>query len=67
MLDTDTRRRIDTARDILVGIENLTGDFTVADLERLCPGVSRDHLRRLLKEIKAAGQVSCIGRGPGAK
>jgi len=25
------------------------------------------HLRRLLKEMKAAGQVSCIGRGPGAK
>jgi hypothetical protein len=48
-------------------IENLTGNFTVADLERLCPGVSRDHLRRLLKEMKAAGPVSCIGRGPGAK
>jgi Fic family protein len=48
-------------------LENISGDFTVTDLERLCPGVSRDHLRRLLKEMKAAGRVACIGRGPGAK
>ena len=33
----------------------------------LCPGISRDHLRRLLKEMKATGQIICIGRGPGAK
>jgi Fic family protein len=48
-------------------MENLSGDFTVTDLERLCPGISRDHLRRLLKEMKAAGQLLCLGRGPGAK
>ena len=48
-------------------IENLVGDFTVSELERLCPGTSRDHLRRLLKEMKAAGLVTCLGRGPGAK
>jgi Fic family protein len=48
-------------------MENITGDFTVTDLERLCPGISRDHLRRLLKEMKAAGQITCLGLGPGAK
>jgi hypothetical protein len=48
-------------------IENLTGDFIVTELERLCPGSSRDHLRRLLKEMKANGLIACLGRGPGAK
>jgi Fic family protein len=48
-------------------LEHLTGDFSVAELECRCPGISRDHLRRLLKEMKAAGQVTCLGRGPGAK
>lgn len=48
-------------------LENIVGDFTVSELVRFCPGISRDHLRRLLKEMKAAGQVTCLGRGPGAK
>lgn len=48
-------------------LENITGEFTVTDLERLCPGISRDHLRRLLKEMKTAGLVTCLGLGPGAK
>lgn len=48
-------------------MENISGDFTVTDLERLCPGISRDHLRRLLKKMKAAGQITCLGLGPGAK
>lgn len=48
-------------------IENLTGEFGITDLERLCPGVSRDMIRLLLRDLKAAGQVECLGRGPGAK
>jgi hypothetical protein len=45
----------------------ISRDFTVTDLERLCPGISRDHLRRRLKEMRSAGLIVCIGRGPGAK
>ncbi|MBU6401881.1 MAG: Fic family protein [Verrucomicrobia bacterium] len=48
-------------------IENLTGEFGITDLERLCPGVSRDMIRLLLRDLKAAGRVECLGRGPGAK
>ena len=42
------------------------GDFTLAELERTCPGVSRDMVRRVLRELKKAGKVACLGRGPGA-
>ncbi len=46
---------------------NLTSPFSVADVERACPGVSLDHIRRILKQLKAKGQVESLGRGPGAK
>ena len=37
----------------------------LADLERACPGVSRDMIRRVLNTQKGQS-VDCIGRGPGA-
>ena len=48
-------------------IETVSGLFGIADVERLCPGVSRDMIRLLLRELKAAGRIECLGRGPGAK
>jgi Fic family protein len=47
-------------------INSFAGDFTLADLERACPGVSRDMVRRVLRDLQKAGQVECLGRGPGA-
>jgi len=41
-------------------------DFTVADIERKCPAVSRDMIRTVLKTMQKEGTVVCIGRGPGA-
>jgi hypothetical protein len=40
--------------------------FSVRDLERACPGVSRDMVRRVLRDLQARGDVECLGRGPGA-
>ena len=48
-------------------IETISGEFGITDLERLCPGVSRDMIRLLLRELKARGLIECLGRGPGAK
>lgn len=48
-------------------IDKASGPFAITDLERLCPGVSRDMIRRLLKDLKALGRVECLGRGPGAQ
>jgi Fic family protein len=41
--------------------------FTINDLERACPGVSRDMVRRVLRQLKGAGRVEPLGRGPGAQ
>ncbi len=44
-----------------------TGSFTLADLERACPGVSRDMIRKVLKTLRRRGRLSCTGRGPAAR
>jgi len=47
-------------------VEAMTGAFTVSDLERACPGVSRDMVRRVLRNLKETGKIESLGRGPGA-
>lgn len=41
-------------------------EFTLADLERACPHVSRDMIRRVLRNLQAEGKAECLGRGPAA-
>ena len=52
---------------VISAIEQFAGEFSVAQLELRCPGVSRDMVRRVLREQQAAGKVECQGRGPVAK
>lgn len=48
-------------------IETISGVFSITDVERLCPGVSRDMIRLVLRDLKTVGRIECLGRGPGAK
>jgi Fic family protein len=48
-------------------IDAAIGAFTFAEVERACPGVSRDMVRRVLRELQKAQKVVCLGRGPGAR
>jgi Fic family protein len=50
---------------VLEAIGKMSGTFSLAYLERACPGVSRDMIRRVLNSQKGQS-VECIGRGPGA-
>jgi Fic family protein len=43
------------------------GSFRVRDIERACPGVGHDWIRTVLAEMKRAGEVQCMGRGPAAR
>ena len=47
-------------------VSDFSSEFSVSDLERACPGVSRDMVRRVLRDLQARGDVECLGRGPGA-
>jgi Fic family protein len=51
---------------IEVAVNSFPGEFTLSDLEKSCPGVSRDMIRRVLGNLQKAGKVKSYGRGPGA-
>ena len=41
--------------------------FRITDLQRACPGVSLDWIRQVLKTLREAEQVECLGRGQNAQ
>ena len=47
-------------------VAEFPGTFTLADIERAAPGVSRDTIRQVLRRLQKEGAVECLGRGPGA-
>jgi Fic family protein len=51
---------------IQAAIEGFLGKFTRSELERACPGVSRDMVRQVLKTLQKEGKLKCLGKGPGA-
>jgi Fic family protein len=60
-------------RDLVqAGIDRLVqkmgaNGFAISELEQVCPGVSRDMVRTVLREQQKLGQLECQGRGPAAK
>jgi DNA-binding HxlR family transcriptional regulator len=52
---------------ILRAIEAAVASFSLAEIEAACPGVSRDMVRKVLKDLQAQGAIECKGRGPGAR
>jgi hypothetical protein len=47
-------------------VEAFPADLGLADLDRACPGVGRNMVRRVLRDLQKAGKVVCLERGPGA-
>lgn len=52
---------------VLTAIREQAGEFRLADIEQVCPGVGREWIRSLLTELKAAGEATCQGKGPAAR
>ncbi|MFH0823700.1 MAG: Fic family protein [Pseudomonadota bacterium] len=51
---------------IEAAVNAMSGEFTLNQLEHVCPGVSRDMIRRVLRGLQKTREVECLGRGPGA-
>lgn len=51
---------------VLDAIRSLPDGFRIADLERLCPNVTRDMLRVVINKLKKKGELRCEEAGPGA-
>lgn len=52
---------------ILKAIQSYEKPFSLVELEQTCPGVSRDMIRKVLRNLKDNNLVENLGRGPGAK
>ena len=43
------------------------GQFSISDIERECPAVSRDMIKIIFRELKKAKKIKCLGKGKSAK
>ncbi len=48
---------------VIAAVENAPKRFSVADLQKACPQVSLDMIRRVLKDMQGTGRIRCIVRG----
>lgn len=52
---------------VAYALENLQSPFGIADVERLCPNVSREMVRVVLNRWREEGRLEVLGRGRDAK
>ncbi len=52
---------------VLGAIRTQQGEFRLADIERACPGVGREWIRKLLVDLRSSGEVICRGKGLAAR
>jgi len=48
-------------------VKKTGSEFSVSDLQKACPGVGIDLIRRSLKLMQERGEVKCVRKGRGAK
>jgi CRP-like cAMP-binding protein len=52
---------------IRAAVSRRIGPFSIKDIESDCPGVSRDMVRHVLRQMRTAGLIRVQGGGRGAK
>ena len=52
---------------VIKSIENQHGDFSISDIERACPNVSRVMIKRVLLQMQKDKKIKCLGKGQSAK
>jgi len=52
---------------IEASVSGFAGEFGLSDIERICPGVSRDMVRHVLQDMQNGGKIQCLGKGRTAK
>lgn len=52
---------------VLQAIGRTAGPFRIGEIQKECPNVSVDMIRRVLKNLRARNEVECLGRGQNAQ
>lgn len=55
------------AEQIKLSIRNKIGLFSISDIEKDCPGISRDMIRHVLRQLRDEGEIQSQGIGRNAK
>jgi Fic family protein len=58
---------IKSAEQVIRTVNEQVGEFSISDIERLCPAVSRDMIRLVLRKLRKEKKIICLGRGQSAK
>ncbi len=53
--------------NIIHAISKQAGEFSMSDIERLCPSVSRDMIRTVFRQLKKEKKIVCLGKGQSAR
>ncbi len=52
---------------VISAISRFVHPFSIVDIEKVCPNVSRDMIRKVLRELRDKGQLKPTSKGKGAK
>ncbi len=55
------------AEFVLQAVLRRQGPFAISDIEHDCPGVTRDWIRLILRQLRDAGRIESQGQGRGAR
>lgn len=53
--------------EVIRAVQRQAGEFRLNDIERACPGVGREWIRRILGDLKKRGEAAVKGRGTAAR
>jgi len=51
---------------VIAAIERFVVPFSISDIEKSCPNVSRDMVRKILRDLRDQGHIKAVGRGKAA-
>jgi Fic family protein len=52
---------------VIQAINNQLGEFSLADIEKLCLGVSKDMVRVVFRQLQKEKKIICLGKGQSAR
>lgn len=64
---TVTTGRGAKTEQVELAVRRKIAPFSISDIERECPGISRDLIRKVMRKMRDAGEIRSTGLGRGAK
>jgi hypothetical protein len=52
---------------LMKAIDGQQGEFSISDIERACPAVSRVMIKKVLLQMQINKKIRCLGKGQSAK